>query len=740
MADTPESTTRNETFLRRHEHLRLNKSCNRIIDLRGKVAGECQAYTFGGLTHYLDDRAYLLAKQLLDHFNGRYTVGVNEALFKALKTLTSESTVTNTRQETKPILIREQADVQFVSFDQLLLRKEPRIQYVTAIDLHMADVLYHATTIDITSSAIRITLKRAFTLEVGDSVSASFPEFITNSKLKFLAKIHYTLLRVEHDQRRTYAILVRHHDDDKDVTTWFDLWTQSHNTIDYLDFDNELSNLASHYYLRLYSTNLNSPLFWLDDNPKQQSIKAFNVTPVAENTLDSLRMADNNIDFSLLPIQQTPKQQHDYLIIIYQQDDKPQSIVIDRDKPQLIASALAWFSQQKQSHILLMQSHSIRIYPEDFDKEIILLAETDENYAQTLSERLTAISRLVTLTDISSSCQNLAHAQSADSAAILTMTNKNVLSEEIPRPTPLRHYIERESQRFFIKTPITLKLNGENFSVTTTDVSETGLSLNLPGRVDIREGSTVKVNFVRWQKQTNKVKLDAVPFFIKSVQFWDGSTFLGLERNIPVCAKSINTFFITAIERDKEHLVEDISDVPISQETRIFSSLLGQKLTSIPFFLGVDKDNTRILQAITTSKNNHARDLSNLWRGMQDLVALMSEALTDSSDSSAQFGLYCYLDSSGNWRLSTDLTFTTIAQKSLFINQALVCKSFYFFHCSLTAINSSIIDQENDLNSQLSLLRSHSPHKVKQIRETLYSLFAVGELTDITDIISTAYR
>lgn len=739
MADTSESKYRNESFLRQHEHQRLNKPCNRIIDLRGKVAGECQAYTFGGLTHYLDDRAYLLAKQLLDRFNGRYTVGVNEALFKALKILTTESTVTNTKQEAKPILIRDQADVQFISFDQLLLRKEPRIQYATAIDLHMADVLYHATTIDITSSAIRITLKRAFTLEEGDKVSVSFPEFITDSQPKLLSRIHYTLLKVEHDQRRTYAILVRGHDDNKHVTAWFDHWTQTHNTLEHLDVDNELFNLASHYYLRFYSTNLNSPLFWLNDNQEHDSIKAFNLTPVAETTLNSLRMADNNIDFSLLPIQQKPEQQHDYLVIIYQQDGKPQSIVIARDKPKLVASALAWVSQQKRCHILLMQTHSIHIYPEDFDKEIIHLAETDNNYAQALTQRLSAISRLVTLTDITASCQHLAHKKVADSIALLTMSNKHALSEEIPRPTPLRHHIERESQRFFIKTHITLNLNGETISVITTDVSETGLSLNLPGHIDIREGTLVKVNFVRWQKQTDKVKLNTVPFFIKSVQFWDGSTFLGLERNIPACANSINTFFVTAIERDKDQLVEDISDVPISQETRIFSSLLGQQLSSIPFFLGIDKDNTRILQAITTSQNNHTKELVGLWQGMQDLVILMSEEIAEISDSSAQFGLYCYSDSSGKWRLRTDLTFSTVAQKSLFINQALASEQYYFFHCSLTPIKSSLIDQEKDLNSQLSLLRSHSPHKVKQIRETLRSLFAIGELTDISDIISTVY-
>ncbi|MDH5358835.1 MAG: PilZ domain-containing protein, partial [Gammaproteobacteria bacterium] len=92
MATYSESKTRNQAFLQNLERQRLKKPCGRIIDLRGKVVGECQAYTFGGLTHYLDDRGYLLVKQLLDRANGQYTNGVYEALFKALKSLSSEIT------------------------------------------------------------------------------------------------------------------------------------------------------------------------------------------------------------------------------------------------------------------------------------------------------------------------------------------------------------------------------------------------------------------------------------------------------------------------------------------------------------------------------------------------------------------------------------------------------------------------------------------------------------------------
>lgn len=75
MAENNATKSRNQAFLEQHERQRLNKRCNRTIDLRGKVVGQCLAYQFGGRTHHLDDRAYLLAKQLLERFDGRYTFG-----------------------------------------------------------------------------------------------------------------------------------------------------------------------------------------------------------------------------------------------------------------------------------------------------------------------------------------------------------------------------------------------------------------------------------------------------------------------------------------------------------------------------------------------------------------------------------------------------------------------------------------------------------------------------------------
>ncbi len=89
----PDNRQQNQAFLQQLERQRLQKTCLRDIDLRGKVAGECQAYQIGDRTHYLDDRSYLLIKTLLEHSHNQFTVAVYEAWQKALQQLMQQDAV-----------------------------------------------------------------------------------------------------------------------------------------------------------------------------------------------------------------------------------------------------------------------------------------------------------------------------------------------------------------------------------------------------------------------------------------------------------------------------------------------------------------------------------------------------------------------------------------------------------------------------------------------------------------------
>ena len=729
------STSKNQQFLQQFERQRLNKPCNRIIDLRGKVAGECQAYTFGGKTHYLDDRAYLLAKQLLDRFNGRYTLGVYESVLKALKSLANQTKKTESPSN---LSASNQASstVALLPFDRQLQRKEPRITYASPVEIRIADVLYHGSTMDITSSAIGVSLKRTFTLNKNDEVSVTFTGLSTEESLPLLSKVPYKILKIDHDELRTQLILVRNRHDNDVLTQWLDKWSQHHNSIENIDLDNEIFNLTTHYYLRLYCRTLNSPIFWLNPHEKVKPIQAFQMSEMAEDALQILRQQHGDLDFSLLPFDQLISEQEDYLLLLSAQSGSSHPYLVRRNDPKDVANLLYLHSQQTNSQVLLLQTYDSSVELDNFEDEISHIAKIDSDYASNLQQRLADISLVATVSNISHSCQNLNPIPPKDDIKQIDQQ----WDGQVPLPTVFRHHIQRDTQRFLIRTSIHLHIPSEDkiYKVTTTDVSEGGLSLSLPEQINLKVGTHVKIDFVRWQSQTKKVKLVKLPYIVRNNQFHSGASHLGLEREAYGCDPSVNKFFTRTIEHNKEQLAENNADVFLSQETQIFSSLLVQHLSAIPFYLAMDKTKRRQLQAVATSSDNHANTPA-LWLAMQEHVLAMSQLLNESSDKSICFGLYCYQEKSGEWKIQTDMSLSTTTQKSLFINKAMRYEDYHFYNCVLTPIKSSLIEQEDDLNQALLEFRSHSPHKVKQVRETLHSLYAVGELIDITDIIEAGY-
>lgn len=386
----------------------------------------------------------------------------------------------------------------------------------------------------------------------------------------------------------------------------------------------------------------------------------------------------------------------------------------------------------------MLQAHKSSVEIDNFEHEINQITKVDSDYAAALEKRLTDISLVLSVSDITNSCQNISPSVVEQGAQQLDGLWEGL----IPPPTLFRHHIKRDNQRFLIHTSINLQIPHQDKidDIITTDVSNEGLSLSLPGKIELKIGTRVSVDFIRWQSQTKKTNLLKLPYIVRNNKFCSGESHLGLERETFACEPSLNRFFTTTIERNKEQLVENNTDVFLSQETNIFSSLLVQHLTAIPFYLAMDVNKQRYLQAIATSVQNHANS-PDLWSALQHHVLAMSQRLNNLVDThnSLSFGIYCYQENSGEWKIQTDMLLDSTSQKSLFINQAIRNEHYHFYNCSLTPIKSTLIEQEEDLNRTFLEWRSHSPHKVKQIRETLHSLYAVGELIDITDIIKSAY-
>lgn len=744
MAQDDKISSKNEAFLKQLEAQRLNKTCNRIIDLRGKVAGECQAYTLGDRIHYLDDRAYLLAKQLLNRFNGRYTTGVYESLLKALKMLEQQESVSiNTK---KDLLNQDPLQPQHIPFDQLLERKEPRIIYASPIDIIISDVLYHGSTVDITSSSIRISLRRAHVIEQGDNVSIHFSGLNKEYSTSLLTKVNYQVVKIEHDLKTTHAILVRQRNDNTNVTRWFDEWIQKNDNLDKVDLDDAIFNIASCYYLRLFTQSLNSHLLWLSNPSDPQPIKAFHLMPNGEQLLKYLYNGNNEPDLSLLPINQIMGNNDAYLVIIFSVNNSLKSIAVPRSQPELVAKGLNLHLNQQHSQLLLLQPAKQKISSSLYVEEIAFIADKNKDYANELSSRLTSITQTVTISDISNVCLNINSNITFNEQELSQYSIVNTVQSKLPTPTQFKQYTQRDNQRFFVNTPVIAHVGKDSFKVSTLDLSIDGLSLYVPENINIPQDSRITVDFTRWQSQTNKHDLTGVAFLVKNTTaLKTGQTRLSLQRLSHISPVNINQFFKSVIERNQDKLALNDRDIIINKETSIFRKCLPATIASIPLFFGLDTDKKRILQAIATTQFNDANNHYSLWGALAKIVVPLSEIIKDKSNNNHQnvnFGLYCYQDKSknNNWVINTDFDFSYALGKELFISRALANDHYFFFQCSLMPAQLHSVDGEDELNIQLLKLRHQAPHKVKQIREVLHGIFGIGNLVDVTDIIEAAYK
>jgi hypothetical protein len=713
------------------ERQRLLKLCNRSIDLRGKVPGECQAYQFGGRTHYLDDRGYLLAKQLLERFKGRYTVGVYEALLKGIKALTEKSVSQTNRTADNPILLRDKASIQYIPFNLEIQRKELRITYATPVEIMIEDVLYHGSTADITTSAIRIVMKRAFTLDKGDNLNVNFVDFAEKYDNKALASISYSVLSSTHDELRTELILTRNRHDDEELSAWFDQWCLKHSKPEYLDLDNALFNLSCQFYARFYAETLSKPVMWLN---KTGEVFKFHMSELAEHHLQGFSEKDL-ILLERLPSSLFLNQAADFVVAT----NGNEIVTAERNNMSSLEKLFSWHSKETNSHVLLFSQQQPIFDSEHIDENIESLNQYRHGFGDDIKQQLVQLKSIISITDITQCCQHLPPIQ----AAGVELYEQPATSISQVRPDPFNFYIKRKEQRYLIRTEIKLHLNDQVFDVKTTNGSENGLAVELDGRVDVQPEKRVKIDFIRWQGLTKKVTLQDIPFIIRDVRFWQGKTFLHFERERRACPGSINTFFSDVIKLNKEKLTEDNEHLRISAESDLFNSLLTSHLSSIPIYMTMDEDSIRILQAVTSTQHNHAESKTAIWLALQNHVREISEQLKSVAEQKHQallFGIYAYLDNKQQWQVKTDFSFDLSTEKNMFLNQAVLASKHYFYHCSLVPVKPTITTGQEDLYDALINLRSQSQHKVKQIRGVMHSIFAIGELTDISNILGVYFN
>lgn len=723
MAET-DSRQQNQAFLQQLERQRLQKPCLRNIDLRGKVAGECQAYQIGERTHYLDDRSYLLLKTLLERSNNQFTVAVYEAWQKALQLLMQQDAAP-VNVEQKPILYRDSQRYQWLDFDSRIERREPRFNITTPAVVDADELRYHASTTNISATAMRLSMRRVQHLQTGQNILISLPTLQQDAPADLLTEMPYRIIALEHTAQHSVAIVQRQREDDLVLSQWFDNWLAEHQQLSHTDLDSELFNLAHEYYLRLFYQHFSGPLFWCSaslDNVLFVHSSAAADSALApwhqHHLLNQLPLAALAISPSLIGMTENGQLHH-----------------VDADNSTDIKNLL---QQPQLQNIYLLRAQPMVFDSEQVEAQLEPLTQRQPDIAGQLSDTMQQCRQLVTLTDITPVFR--ANSVSKDTFEAFSQSNDTTI--EIPEAQRLTLFINRQAERFEIHTPVVLHHQQQTVKLITNELSEGGLSVKLPADQPLSIGSRVNIDFVRWQQQS-KLKLTGIPYEVRSQQYWQGENLLGLRRLTENCPTAVNQFFKQVLAENKPTLAIRTDDLQLSLTSRLFAGQLSQQLSDMVLFFGLDAANNRILQAVAATARNNARQHDSLWQSLTTMAGRLSQPLKlpiNDLQTSISFGIYAFRrHAQADWQISSDLGFEDSVSKQLFIQRALTAADRHFFNCHLQPITTSDGAAAADLHQQLTQLRRHNNHKIKQIRETLNSLFAIGQLTDVTDIIASQY-
>jgi len=723
MAELSSRKQQNQAFLQELEKQRLNKTCLRIIDLRGKVAGECQAYEFGGRVHYLDDRAFLLVKQLMTRFDGRYTVGVYEALLKALKQLNDP--VSDTAPHSAPT---------HVQLDQTLQRSEARTVISTAVKIRLGNMLYHGHTVDLSPHAIRVSCKRTFTLEPGDIVSVEFTELAEQSGLDGLRHVDFHVLKIDHDDNHTSLILKRQPAPQSEITLWLSQWLEQQASLRQQDVDNELFNLRAEFYQRLWLAQLNSPLLWLGQETDSPNILKLHLSTAAHQLLARSKLSESDwlakLPLSALLAEQTAMlcasdQQHSFSVSLARQD--------------AVEALINWHLATANSQLLVVQPSAI-----DFDadslKHCLQSIESETGSVETACQ-LEQVKNLITVCDLSLAFTHTLPTATVTASQLSAFRIAPCSLQQLPAPATLRPCIQRNKTRFYIRTPVTVHAGKTQWQLETVDVSADGLAIHLPGDAAVTLNQRLHIDFSRWQTLTRKVKLDAIPYQVKNIRPWQDKKQLGLARIKNNCPESLNTFFDWIIAQNQHNLRHNQQDVITAAEGRLFSEAVLPALRSVPVFLGLDNAGQRRFQLIGETAANQTAKGEDFWLALEQESLRWHELLKQADqqgNGSLITTLYAY-KSGQHWILAFEQDFSQAREKALFIRRGLDAAKFIAMQASITVFKGHESEQESDLQTRLQQLRTQRAHRVRALRQQLSQLIGMLELTDISALIRQFY-
>ncbi len=677
-------------FLKRLEETRLAKEYDRSIDLRDRVSGEIKRVPYKNLVHYLDQVSYRIFQEGVRSNGGKLTVQTAEKILSG-KHLRKRNTVpppsrvrkadrspvpgftsatspppaapAPTRQtpgqtdeipkESQPLSPAEQSPgrPETVTFGYFHKRSEPRLVFVSKVELRCNETVFAATTKDLSLHGTRIIVEgENLPFRQDEIVEVTFQQLQEEhgDGDADLSGIPYSICSLEENGSQTQLRLRRQPDDGHtSLTAFLETFMQKNRKKYKLDPEDEQATATSVLYQKFYCESLTQlPLFIRLDDRGSPYIQRLALTRNNENLFEFFRSEKGVLDLSPLRL---PQRIHHIVHHIapaslhYDVDDHSTPfgemiLICFRDQHDRLYSAADFELEtvrNKYRFIMHAMVHQqFRVYKimaqliRDHDLEKLLhrsapLAEKSPEHAERLHSDIRGMLCIGMLTDITAEVRRTIEQTSAfisggavDINGLRCWQGERCLelpladgrqtgqTTLLPMPKVIRFAppIRRREERYLARTKVTVEINRQRFEGITRDFSLRGMCIELHNAPAPRAGQSVAVGLINFgKKKQYAFDINRIPYTVKHVVHEDPILIM-LEREHDDFWRETTDFFAEIIDINKKKLNLCIEDVLTETESRLHQDVLAAHLVTIPMFFSRDDQRRLALQRIAIAE------------------------------------------------------------------------------------------------------------------------------------------
>ncbi|MGC9421753.1 MULTISPECIES: PilZ domain-containing protein [Vibrio] len=565
---------------------RVMAPCSKIIDLRGKVQGECREYDLDGRKHWLDDVAFNAYHKGIKKFGG-YTEGVWENLYNTHNNFRVMKQRNDGSKSSSATSASFQVEAITLGYD--LQRQENRLKLATQVQITLNDQFLHGISVDLSASGGKFKVPAAFNYKLGQVIQVRFSELEKTLTIPGITEtVEYRILAIDDSYdndavkflrtlKLTETTLVeniinevlasnhqkaRHDNQDKIIRARTRGYEHT-----YLKHTCNLPLFFSGNDLKLVLlTEHNQPTwqYWHDERNQQMLGSVFNRSRMS--LLTQPGVADSgNVLYAF-------KHQHQDKTLFF-------SMMMPEAHP--AHRKLFWHVGAKKESWKAFQLTMFELSNQERQELALHAKELAEH-----SNQLTHCGILQEIADASAATDYLLVEKPKLAANELNAFRHTRQVVGKPMGIYFDARSRRKEPRYRFRTPLQLKMQKQVIAEgVTVDLSKRGLSIILDKPVALKAGDKVQINYHELKLYDSNLPLDALPYQVIRIGPEGRRLQLMIEEN-SATMKSI-AFFNSIIEHNQDKLLPQKEQLPSPALLEGLHNILLDKMVSSPIF--VDK-------------------------------------------------------------------------------------------------------------------------------------------------------